>query len=358
MDRLNKLIKKIRMEIIEFLKSLWGISGGILAFTILVVILGAYVSYKDGKTSDRIDKGVADIDKIVTDSKKELDKANIELQKNIGLATANLKSTDVANKQLLETNEKLNQASLQLERNYKKTVDALKESIEAKEEALNAKNETIKSKDEVIGQFTGGNTYPKIELKKGGFYLTSLGGYTIPELNVRIFIIPNYLDIPKQVTIDYLKGNKIDTKYIIPVFNKTYPKFWAGHSAEIIDIANFNEYLLTNNNATHAFEIYFESKFKKWKQKIRIISHNGKWEVADILDEIPTTQKDNVRIFEKNIYSLISENFPAQQTNSHTGIIKIIPLFNTTPYHPFSIYYDMIDYSPAHGVSDYSLDEL
>lgn len=350
MKRLSKLIKKISMEIIEFFKSLWGVSGAVLTFTILVVFFGAYVSYRDGKTSDRIDKGVTKIDTIVTDSKEKLEKANDDLQTTIGIANDNLKSTEAANK-------KLSQTSIQLQRNYEETLKTLEAANQAKDEALNAQKETLKSKDEVIGRLTGGNTYPKIELKKGGFYLTSIGGYTIQGLKVVIFIIPNYLDIPKQVTIDYLKGNKLDEKYIVPVFKKTYSRFW-GNSSEVIDIPNFNGYLLTNNNAAHAFEVYFESEFKKWSQKIRIISHNGKWEVANILDEIPTTNIGNMNINGNNIYKLISENFPGKHANSNKGIFKIFPLYNSTPYEPFDTDFDMILYSPVHGVSNYSLDDL
>lgn len=328
------------MDIMNFIKSLCGVSGGVLFLTICGVILGAYISYKDGKTSDRIDKGVGKIDTAVTNTETKLNKARKELLNVSNSVIDNLNETNKANGQLRTANG-------QLQQNYEQIVATLTE-------AINAKNEAIKSKDEIIGQITGGDSRPSLSLKKGGFYLRTQGTYSIPNLKIIIFIIPNCLNIPKDVTLDYLRG-KYNKDYIKPVFIKTYPKLWAGMDIEPIDIENFNSYLPNSDGIMNAIEIYFESDYKKWFQRIRIVSHNGKWEVADILEEIPTTQRDNNFSGENEIYKHVSENFPAQ---FQSGTLKIIPFFNARLDHPTRLGAVPIDYNHENGISDRSFDNL
>nr|WP_314897278.1 hypothetical protein [uncultured Flavobacterium sp.] len=328
----------------NFAKSLIGVPGLLLVFTFVCVVAGSYLSYRDGKVRDKIDTGVEKIDTIVTNSERKLNEANKALLKNNDLVTENLEKTITANEKLQKTSE-------QLQQNYKQIVETLNQTIEGKDA-------TIRAQEGIIGQTTGGDSYPKITLKKKGFYLTVQGKYSIPNLRVTILLISNCLNIPKDVTIDYLRDGKINPTYIKTIFNYTYSKLWAGGHINPINIEDINNYLSTDDGVMHAFEIYYKSDFKIWEQKIRIISYKGKWEIADILNEIPTTHRGNTILKDNNIYNLVSENFPAEQTNSYAGVAKFIPFFNTTPYEPYNLYYEPIRYSPAHGISDFSFDEL
>lgn len=341
------------MDIMNFAKSLIGVSGLLLLFTFACVVVGSYLSYKDGQIRDRIDSGVEKIDTIVTNSEIKLNNAGTTLLDNNALVLDNLGRTITANEQLRETNEQLRIASAQLQQNYEQIAATLNKTIETKEEAIKAQKEAIKAQDEIIGQLTGGNSYPGLSLKKSGFYLTTKGSYGIPNLKIIIRIIPNCLNIPKNVTLDYLRGNQQNQDYIKPVFIKTYPKLWAGLNIEPIDIKNFNSYLPNGDGVMNAFEIYFESDHKRWVQRIRIISHNGKWEVADILDEIPTTQRDNNFSGENEIYKHVSENFPYQ-----SGTLKIIPFFNARLDHPTRLGAVAIEYNHENGISDRAFDSL
>lgn len=332
------------MDIMNFIKSLYSVSGVLLLLTILCVFAGSYLSHKDGQIRDKIDAGVEKINTIVTNSEKKLNEANEALLKNNAIVTDNLEKTITAN-------EQLQKASEQLQQNYKQIVETLNQTIEGKDT-------TIRAQEEVIGQTTGGDSYPKITLKKEGFYLTVQGIYSIPNLRVTIFLISNCLNIPKEVTIDYVRDGKINPTYIKTIFNDTYSKLWAGGHSNPIHIEDINDYLPTNDGVMHAFEIYYKSDFKIWEQKIRIISYKGKWEIADILNEIPTTQRDNIIYREKKIYSLVSENFPAHQTNLETGVSKFIPFFNARPYDPSKPYFELIDYNHGNGISNLSFHEF
>lgn len=336
------------MELIDFLKSLWGVSGAVIGFTLLGLLFGAYLSYKDGKTSDRIDSGVGKIDTIVTNSENRLKDASESILINNALVIENLKKTIDANKQLQKTNEQLGIASGQLQQNYEQIVATLNTTIKVKDEA-------IKSKDEIIGQTTGGESYPSLSIKKGGFYLANRGIYSIPNLQVSIRLIPNCLNIPRNATLEYLRNEPTDPKYVIPIYYKKYPKLWAGLSIESIDIKNLNSYIPNDKGIMHAFEIYFESDYKRWMQRIRIISHNGKWEVAEVLDEIPTTQRSNVYSNEKEIFKHISENFP---TFEGLGTTKVIPFFNAKFDHPTRFNFIIIDYNQENGIAERSFDDF
>lgn len=347
------------MELIEFAKSLKGVSGAVLAFTIAVVILGAYVSFKNDKTNDRIDKGVKKIDRVADSTKDKLDKASDDLKNNLDLSQASLERVILANKQLLETNQKLSKTSIQLQKNYEETLKTLEAANKAKEEAIKAQNQTINSKNEVIGKLTGGESYPRIDIKKGGFYIAVQGEYSIPDLRITIYALPNYLNIPVQVTSDYLKGKNIGPSNIFPIYHQQYYMVWAGHSPGSIDIPNFNEYLPTNNGIMNGFDIILETKHKKWKQQIRMVSHNGKWEIAQKLLEIPTTQKDNVIRNPDEIFSEISENFPAISTsNTNTGKMMIYITYNARAYDISKPSVDYIEYNHKNGAADREFDSL
>lgn len=325
----------------NFAKSLISLSGFLLFFTVVCVFVGSYMSYKDGKIRDKIDTGVAKIDigvekidTIVTNSEKKLNDAGEALSKVNAVVVQNL--------------EKSVKAGEQLEQSYKQIVETLNQTIEGK-------NATLKAQDEIIGQMTGGNSYPQLSLKKGGFYLTNKGIYSIPNLEISIRSIPNCLEIPREVTLDYLKRRQSNGDYIKPVFYKKPYKLWAGLHIESIDIKNFNSYLPNDNGIMNGFEIYFNSDHKRWVQQIRLISHNGSWEIADILYEIPTTQRDNNFSNQKEIYNHVSENFPVEYP---TGSFKIIPFFNAVFDHPTKFWFVPIEYNHKNAISGYSFDSL
>jgi hypothetical protein len=320
----------------------------LVVFSVAGVFLSAIISDRDGEIRDKIDKGVkaiedgvVKIDTIVNDSKSKLETANEALITNNNLVIDNLVRTQTANEQLIKASE-------QLQKNYEQIVEGLKKSIEAKEETINAK-------EEIIGQTTGGDSYPSLSLKKGGFYLSTLGTYSIPNLRVSIRLIPNCLSIPRKVTLKYLRNQPTDPKYVIPIYYEKYNRLWAGFKFEYIDIKNLKSYIPNDDSIMHAFEIYFESDYKKWIQRIRIISHNGKWEIADVLYEIPTTQRDNIFIREEPIYKHVSENFPAIVID---GATKIIYFFNADLEHPTNPTVEFIEYKNGNEISGCSFDEL
>lgn len=359
MKRLNKLIKKIRMEIIEFFKSLWSVSGAVLAFTIGVVILGAYVSFRNDKTNNRIDTGVIKIEKVANSTKKKMNKASDDLKNNLDLSQANFEKVMLANEQLLETNQKLSHTSSLLQKNFEETLKTLEAANKAKDEAIKAQTETLKSKNEVIGRLTGGDSYPEISLKKGGFHITVRGEYSIPDLRIIIYALPNYLNTPVQVTSDYLQNKYKGSSYIFPIYSQQYYMVWAGHMPGSIDIPNFNEYLPTNDGVMNGFDILLETKNKKWKQQIRLVSHKGKWEIADKLLEIQTTLKDNVYRNPEEISTKISENFPAIRTaNTKTGKMMIYLTYNTQAYDTSKPSFDYIEYNDKNGAADREFDSL
>lgn len=327
------------MDIMNFIKSLCGMSGAVLFFTVCVVILGSYISYKDGKTSDRIDKGVGKIDTAVTNTETKLNKAREELLSVSNSVIDNLKETNKANGQLRTANG-------QLQQNYEQIVATLTE-------AINAKNEAIKSKDEIIGKLMGGESYPELTLKKGGFYLTAIGKYNIPNLKISIILIQDCLEMPQEVTLNYLSKGELNRNYFKLLFHGELDLRSGVPSP--INIEDFKNNLPTESGKTHAFEVIFETKLKKWIQRIRITSFNGKWEVANILDEVHGSSEGNTFGGEKEILKQVSESYPPLFQDNNT---KYIRFFNTSIMHPKTGTPVPIDYNHQNGISDRSFDGL
>lgn len=353
------LLNNVNNEPSNFWDYLIGFPGLVILLTLIGLIIGSYLSFDNDKKSGKMRKGIDDINAIVITTENKLKEASAKLESNIDIAKLNLDKVTLANVQLLETNEKLNKASLQLLDNYNKTLEALEASNKAKDEAINAQNETLKSKDEIIGLLTGGSSFPRISLKKGGFHISVQGEYSIPDLRIIIYALPNYLNIPAQVTSDYMKGKKTGPSYIFPIYSQQYYMVWAGHLPGSIDIPNFNEYLPTNDGIMNGFDIILETKHKKWKQQIRIVSHNGKWEIADKLLEIPTTQKGNVMRIPDEIFTEISENFPAIRTaNTKTGKMMFYITYNAQAYDASKPSFDYIEYNHNNGAADREFDSL
>lgn len=350
------LLNNVNNEPSNFWDYLIGFPGLVILLTLIGLIIGSYLSFDNDKKSGKMRKGVDDINAIVITTENKLNEASTNLESNIDIAKLNLDKVTLANVQLLETNEKLNKASLQLLDNYNKTLEALEASNKAKDEALLAKNETIKSKDEIIGQLTGGNSFPRISLKKGGFHISVQGVYSLYDVKVTIRLIPNFLKIPKQTTQDYLKGLQPDSKYIITFNQFTFPKLLSGSLPGSINIKDFNSYFTRNEEDMHAIDIFIESDRKIWFQRTRLVTHNGKWEVADILKEIPSVQKDNSFNDGTPIFNTVSEKFPLYYPNNENW--KLIILYNAGEYEINKKAYDFIEYKNGNGMSDFSFDEL
>lgn len=330
----------------DYIKSLWGAPGLILAMTIVCVIWASKSSYDNDEAQKKIKKGVGKIDTIVTNSEQTLNNASKDLLDNTNLVLDNLERTKIANEQLM-------QASEQLQENYKQIVQGLKESIKAKEEAINAKNEAIKSKDEIIGKLMGGESYPGLTLKKGGFYLTAIGKYNIPNLKIAIILIRDCLEIPQEVTLNYLSKNDLNGSYFKLLYHSELD-LRAGVPYPI-NIENFKNNLPVDDRKTHAFEIVFETKLKKWIQRIRITSFKGKWEIANILDEVHGSSEGNTFGGEKEILKQVSEDYPALFENNYK---KYILFFNSSLMHPKTGTPVPMEYNDQNGISDCSFDDL
>lgn len=332
--------------LLDYFKSLWGAPGLILAMTIVCVIWASKSSYDNEEVQKKIKKGVGKIDTIVTNSEQTLNNASKDLLDNTNLVLDNLERTKIANEQLM-------QASEQLQENYEQIVATLNKTIEAKEESINAKNEAIKSKDEIIGKLMGGESYPELTLKKGGFYLTAKGKYNIPNLKIAIILIQDCLEIPQEVTLNYLSKNDLNRGYFKLLYHNELDLRLGGPFP--IDIENFKNNLTVEDRKTHAFEIVFETKLKIWKQRIRITSYKGKWEIANILDEVHGSSEGNAFGGEKEILKQVSDGYPALFENNHK---KYILFYNSSITNPKTGTPVPIEYNDQNGISDRSFDDL
>ena len=302
-------------------------------YAIIVTIaafIAAYGSYRVNKTRKTIE----------TNSKELIQKAD-----------SSMTELERASKQINESLEKAKEANIKLDINNSQLASNYKKIVEGLEESIKAKDATISAQEEILGQITGGNSYPKITLKKDGFFLSPIGSFSIPNLQVKIGFIQNCMNIPEQTTLNYLRGQNPD-KIFTFIISEKYSKLWKNPSFEIIKIKNMKNYLMTNNGIIHGFDISFQSEYKKWFQKIRLISHNGSWEIADVLYEIPTTQKSNVFSSEKKIYEHVSKDFP---TLEETDPIKLVPFFNKSPHNKAPLIIP-IEYNYDNGISNHSFD--
>ncbi|MBA4318144.1 MAG: hypothetical protein C0412_07065 [Flavobacterium sp.] len=310
----------------------------ILILTFIIAFFAYYNSNQDEKTKKDIKDNT---DSLKSTAKKTIENLN-EVNREILESQAQAKKTfEKVNRTYENTFENL----AQTEKNYDVTLENLQKTIEAKDA-------TISSQNEIIGQITGGNSYPQVTLKKDGFYLRVVGPYNIPNLKIQIGLIQDCLNISENLTLDYLHGKVTDEIYTVKI-QKEYSKLWTVPFSQIIEFKNMKNYLSQHNGQMHAFEIYFESAYKKWGQKIRIVSHNGNWEIADVLYEIPTIQRDNVYNSEKEIYEHVSENFP---TLLKAESYKLVPFFNKSPYKEKGGLIIPIKYDHTNGISNYSFD--
>ena len=267
----------------------------LFAIFILTVIAAFFVwinSVKDSKIRDQIYSGVDTLKIKSAETIERLKDANRDI-------TISLKKTIKANEQLAENN-------LKIAENYLKTIEA-KEAI-------------IDAQKDIIGQITGGDSYPRLYLGKKGFFITANGQYSIPNLRIDIYFLKEYLDIPSNMTQSYLKSNS-ESDYIYKITNLTIPKLWINADNALLPIKREIRESMTQTRSS-GFDIFFTSEYKRWIQKIRFIQHTddkNKWGVIDILDsEKPiTSTKDNIK--SNRIYLEVSNDFPLSFIESKTN---------------------------------------
>jgi uncharacterized protein (UPF0333 family) len=332
------------MEFINWLEQLFemkkylNLNLGILIVLIIGAVFSFFNSIGDEKTKNEIKDNT---DTLVNTAK--------ETVKNLHTVSKNVL---ISQNQAQKTFDRLNLTYNNTLDNLEKTERNYQTSLENLERTIEAKDATITSQNEIIGQITGGDSYPKITLKNNGFYLSVVGTYNIPDLKIQIGLIQNCLNIPENLTLDYLKGKETEEIYTIKI-QKEYSKLWTIPFSQTIEFKNMRNYLTQTNGQMHGFEIYFESAYKKWGQKIRVLSHDGNWEIADVLYEIPTTQRDNTYSAEKVIYEHVSENFP---TSSGANPYKLVPFFNKSHNQGKGGLIIPIKSNHANGISSYSFD--
>ncbi len=162
--------------------------------------------------------------------------------------------------------------------NYNKTIENLEETRRLNiltndnlKEIIAAKDATIEAQNEIISQITGGDTYVYFNVWNKKLELKIEGDYSIPELNCEIYFLENYLNIPYEECDKYLR---------IPVESEHIKKIFTGIPQKIYQNTNYPPIELPTevlnsivNNTGSGFDIYFNSSFNKWVQKIRIIEN-------------------------------------------------------------------------------------
>lgn len=168
-------------------------------------------------------------------------------------------------------------------------------------------NKTIEAKNEIIGMFTGGDSYPEIMFGKNSFLLASNGKYGIPNLKLQIVHIKDYEKVPIETLSKYLNNQKASGSISV-VYTKTFTKTFAGtmHTIKFSDIG-----IHLDKKISHGFDFNFNSDFKRWTERVRLINVNDKWEVLIGLEE-ETSHKKNTHTLSqpRTIYFRASPDFP------------------------------------------------
>ena len=309
----------------------------LFAIFLLTVIAAFFVwinSAKDSKIRDQIYSGVDTLKIKSAETIERLKDANRDISKS-------LEKTIKANEQLAENN-------LKLAETYLKTIEA-KEAI-------------IDAQKDIIGQITGGDSYPRIFFGKKGFFVTANGQYSIPELRVDIYFLKNYLNIPSEVNQAYLK-DQTESEYIYKISGFTIPKLWINGNSSLIPIKKEIRELLIHNSSS-VFDIIFTSGYKRWIQNIRFVQHDNnenKWGVIDILDSEKPIASTIDNIESSRIYLEVSNDFPLSIFDSKTNEKHYdITLYNLDNQH-LSMYQPNfvaksslnIEKQPTYGKTDF-----
>jgi hypothetical protein len=279
----------------------------------------------------------------IAKTRKAIAERTEKLVKSADSTLAELKNTSkIIDSSLFETK----QANKKLEENKNSIIENLNKTIEVKEA-------TIQAQKDIIGQITGGDSYPRLSLSNKGFHVTSEGTYNIPNLNVKVFFLKDYLNIPSEITASYLTENK-ESEFIYKIIDKTLSKLWLNGRSPLLEIDKKIIRSIINTNSS-GFDIYFASEYRRWVQKIRLIKHpkEEKWGVIDIMhSEKITTPEDDPRRT-RRIYLEISDNFPlyfrANDTNEKICRIILYVLDKKIMFRPnFVIPYNdsIVEQSP------------
>lgn len=253
---------------ITFISSPWTYAG-------IVTFAAFAAAYGSHRIDVKRDKMASHIDSLVIKANETLQELN-----------------DVSN--VMDTNlNKTEKANEKLEVTYQKTIEALEA--------------TIQSKDEVLGMITGGDSYPHIAMTQGQFYLLVNGTYGIPNLNIQIYYLKDYNNIPSKIVSDYL-SNKTQTEFIYEIYNSKCRNLGVGIVHSISYDSFKSEF---KNKISHGFDIIYQGDFKSWVQRIRLIPVNDKYEVFEELEEIISYNKtNNLGNTRKQVFLKVSDDFP------------------------------------------------
>ena len=198
-----------------------------------------------------------------------------------------IKQLNSVSSDIRDSQDKAKQTYDTLIETYEKTKKVSDQTIENLKEIIQTQEEVLKSKDEVIGKITGGDSYPRASISNGYINIFIKGKYSIPKVNIQVFVLKNYIDTPEKELREYISERKTDGNHVKLVHNKNYPKLWK--NGRVVQIPITNEMSLDFlSSATIAIDIYFASKYKRWAQKIRLIKStvtDNEYEVINLLFE-------------------------------------------------------------------------
>lgn len=273
-------------------------------------------------------------------------------------------TADTTLNELKETSKVIDLSWNETEKANLKLEDNKKALIKILEKTIDAKDATIESQKDIIGQITGGDSYPRLSIGKKGFYIRIIGEYSIPNLKVDIIFLKNYLNIPYNITQAYI-DNQTESEHIYKISSVKYQKLWVNSRTNLIPIENtIRESIITNNSS--GFDIYFNSGFNRWVQKIRFIKHGDidEWGVIDLLHSEKVTAKKGEYQKSSRIYLEISDKYPLYfiDPKSKDKVCRIT-LYNIgkqrTTNHPnfYVEYSDSICQQPFYIKEDFQLND-
>lgn len=223
---------------------------------------------------------------------------------------------------LSQVNNEVIESHKKLIKTYDKVIENLNKTIETKETVISTQHE-------IIGQLTGGNSYPRIGVGDKSFFVIAEGTYSIPECNIEIVLIRNYIDTPIDATYNYLEKKELDNTNFISVCNTSFPKLWINSKTIQIPYKDII-YESIKNDDSFGFDIYYNSPFKRWLQHIRFLrfpDNKEKFGIVDILTEEKSYSKKRDYSKITTIFREVSNEFPTvifeEKTNKKFYLIDL-----------------------------------
>lgn len=262
----------------------------------IIVAIAAFIaaigSYQINKKRNEIAETTKSLVNTADSTMSELKKASIQINTSL--------------EQTKKANQKLDDNKVRIIANLNKT--------------LEAKDATITAQNEIIGQLTGGQSYPKIGIGESCFYILINGKYSIPECEIEIILLKDYLTAPFNVTDNYLKNGIKDGKYFKTLEKLKYPKLWKNGSSISIPFKE-DVYNIVMNSQSFGFDIFYVSSFKRWKQEIRFLrfyEDKSDFGIFDkLIEENPSQDEDN-NVKTKILIMQISDKFPTEFIEAKT----------------------------------------